>query len=108
MKTDSDTTRSQKKAIREQVEVAFLIHLPDWFLEGVTVHDLRELQRIFHLAHERLMSEGTIPTKDERRCKHCGRPVVGGKTHWIVPDGVAPGNAFFCEKSPSREHEVGS
>lgn len=61
MKSDSETTKAKKACVRELIEVGFSIRLDDWFVDGVTIADLRDLQRIYRRAHERYMTEG-VPT----------------------------------------------
>jgi hypothetical protein len=65
MKNESGTSRRQKAHVKEQIEVAFQIPLPDWFVEGATVAQMRRLQILFDEAHQRYMTEA-VPTRDPR------------------------------------------
>jgi hypothetical protein len=76
MKSDSPTSRHQKEQMRDATEVAFSIPLPEWFVEGVTVNDFRELRAIFDRAHGRYMTED-VPVRDAPRVKTPGRTLVG-------------------------------
>ena len=65
MKYESARVKEVKSHIKEQIEVAFQIPLPDWFVDGATVAQMRRLQILFDEAHERYQTEA-VPTRDPR------------------------------------------
>lgn len=63
MKSDSATTTRQKAQIKESIEVAYHIHMPEWLVAGITTVQFRALASLIEAAHERYMTEG-VPVDD--------------------------------------------
>lgn len=65
MRYESTSVKDAKAHIREQIEVAFQIPLPEWLEEGAKLSELRYIQALLDSAHQRYMTEG-VPTRDPR------------------------------------------
>jgi len=83
MDSDSATTKRQKTDLHNFLTTQYGLYLPPWFIEGVTVADLRTVKRIFIDAAKRAThGDEDIPTRRAGTVLSC--PICQGTSFVYV------------------------